>query len=339
MRRKAQAHANDGSVQGKSRGRWRYSRAACSVSRVGLKGQRCQPPQFLRFSDYGFERISSVALVLLHFHLGSVSWSGNTPGFGGSWLVARDHGREFAMTQPSRKPSHTQGSTKVVGGARRDLVRDVMTRDVRVARPETTLRELVRAIWDHHVHALPVVDDLRRVLGIVAVSDLLGDELTAEHVRTRLEHHGRVRALGLTAGEIMTSPAVTIDQEQALSQAARVLHQRHIGRLPVVEHGGRLIGIVTRSDLLAVFLHSDEDLLAAVKEAIAAVDSSASPAISATVDGGVVVLQGSVLLLSQVLVVSDFVRRVPGVVRVDVEVTAAYDDVHSTMASPRPVLR
>ena len=134
----------------------------------------------------------------------------------------------------------------------------------------------------------------------------------------------------------MTSPAVTIDQEQPLSQAARVLHQRHIGRLPVVDRDGRLIGIVTRSDLLTVFLHSDEELLAAVKEAIATVDSSASPAISATVSRGVVVLQGSVLLLSQVWVVSDFVRRVPGVVRMDVEVTAAYDDVHSTVAGPGP---
>src|SRR5665647_2170771 len=143
----------------------------------------------------------------------------------------------------------------------------------------------------------------------------------------------------VTAGEIMTSPAVTIDQAQALSQAARVMHQRHIGRLPVVDRDGRLIGIVTRSDLLTVFLHSDEDLLAAVKDAIAMVDSSASPAISATVRGGVVVLHGSVLLLSQVLVVSDFVRRVPGIVHMDVEVTAAYDDVHSTMASPRPILR
>ena len=75
------------------------------------------------------------------------------------------------MTQLSRGTSHTQGSTQAVGGARRDLVRDVMTRDVRVARPETSLRELVRAIGDHHVHALPVVDDRRHVLGIVAVSD------------------------------------------------------------------------------------------------------------------------------------------------------------------------
>lgn len=241
------------------------------------------------------------------------------------------------MTQLSRGTSHTQGSTLGVGGARRDLVRDAMTRDVRVARPETSLRELVRAIGDHHVHALPVVDDRRHVLGIVAVSDLLGDELTTEHVRTRLQHHGRVRSVGLTAAAIMTSPSVTIDQEQPLSQAARVMHQRHIGRLPVVDRDGRLIGIVTRSDLLTVFLHSDEDLLAAVKEAIALVDSSASPAISATVSRGVVVLQGSVLLLSQVRVVSDFVRRVPGIVRMDVEVTAAYDDVHSTVAGPGPM--
>jgi len=137
----------------------------------------------------------------------------------------------------------------------------------------------------------------------------------------------------------MTSPAVTIDQEQTLSQAARVLHQRHIGRLPVVDRDSRLIGIVTRSDLLTVLLHSDEDLLAAVREAIAVVDSSASPAISATVRRGVVVLQGSALLLSQVLVVSDFVRRVPGIVRMDVEVTAAYDDVHCTMAGPGPTKR
>lgn len=220
-----------------------------------------------------------------------------------------------------------------------DLVRDVMTRDVRVACPQTTLRELVRTIGDHHVHALPVVDDVQRVLGVVAVSDLLGDELTAEHAPTRLQHRGRVRSVGLTAGEIMSSPAVTIDQEQTLSQAARVMHQRHIGRLPVVDRDGRMIGIATRSDILTVFLHSDADLLAAVKEAIAVVDSSASPAISATVRRGAVVLQGSVLLLSQVLVVSDFVRRVPGIVRVDVEVTAAYDDVRSTMAGPGPTQR
>lgn len=214
---------------------------------------------------------------------------------------------------------------------------DVMTREVMVARPETTFRELVHVIEDHHVHALPVVDDQRRVLGIVAESDLLKDELTGGHVRARLERRGRMRPAGVVAGEIMTSPAVTIDQSQTLSYAARVLHQRHIGRLPVVEHDARLIGIVTRSDLLTVFLGSDEDLLAAIQEAIAAVDDSST--IWANVDDGVVVLQGSAELLSHVGVVAEHVRRVPGIVHLDVRVTAAYDDVHRRMVSGRPARR
>jgi len=216
------------------------------------------------------------------------------------------------------------------------LVCDVMTRDVLVARPEATFRELVRLIEDHHVHALPVVDELGRVLGIVAESDLLiKEELTEGHVRTPLQRRGRARPAGTTAGEIMTSPVVTIDSSQTLGQAARVFHQRHIGRLPVVEDDGRLIGIVTRSDLLTVFLRSDEDLLVAVQEAIAAaVDDSPSCTISATVDDGVVVLQGSAPLLSQVMVVGDRVRRVPGIVHLDVKATAVYDDVHPAMVGP-----
>jgi len=215
------------------------------------------------------------------------------------------------------------------------LVCDVMTRDVLVARPEATFRELVRLIEDHHVHALPVVDELGRVLGIVAESDLLiKEELTEGHVRTPLQRRGRARPAGTTAGEIMTSPVVTIDSSQTLGQAARVFHQRHLGRLPVVEDDGRLIGIVTRSDLLTVFLRSDEDLLVAVQEAIAEFDDSPSCTISATVDDGVVVLQGSAQLLSQVMAVGALVRRVPGIVHLDVKATAVYDDVHPAMVGP-----
>ena len=267
--------------------------------------------------------------------------------------IARVVGLARKMVKPAlmseSPPNPRQGirssswlAPTVRGGARdrwctmSGLVCDVMTREVLVARPETTFRELVRLIEDHHVHALPVVDELGRVLGIVAESDLLKEGLTEEHVRTFLQHRGRVRPAGTMAGDMMTSPAVTIDSSQSLSQAARVLHQRHLGRLPVVEHDGRLIGIVTRSDLLTVFLRTDEDLLVAVQEAIAAVDDSPSPTISATVDDGVVVLQGSAPLLSQLMVVGDHVRRVPGIVHLDVKATAAIDDVHPAMASSSP---
>ena len=97
------------------------------------------------------------------------------------------------------------------------LVRDVMTREVLVARRESTFRDLVRMIEDDHVHALPVVDEGQRVLGMVAESDLLiKEELAAGHVRTPLQRRGRARLTGTTAGEIMTSPAVTIDPSQTL---------------------------------------------------------------------------------------------------------------------------
>jgi len=215
------------------------------------------------------------------------------------------------------------------------LVCDVMTRDVVVARRETTFREAVRLIEDRHVHALPVVDERGRVLGMVAESDLLVKEELAEgHLRTPLQRRGRARLSGTTAGEIMTSPAVTIGPSQTLGQAARLLHRRHIGRLPVVEHDGRLIGIVTRSDLLTVFLGSDTELLVAVQQAIAAVDDPASRTISATVDDGVVVLHGSAQLRSQVVAVGDRVRRVPGIVRLDVKATSVYDDVYGGRVGP-----
>jgi CBS domain-containing protein len=209
------------------------------------------------------------------------------------------------------------------------LVRDVMTRDVIVARRESTFRELVRLIDDHHVHGLPVVDERRRVLGMVVESDLLVNEEVPEgHVRTPLQRRGRARLAGTRAGEIMTSPAVTIEPGETLGQAARVLHRRHIGRLPVVEGVGRLIGIVTRSDLLSVFLRPDEDLLVAVQEAISAVDDSSARTISATVADGVVALQGSAQFLSQLLAAGERVRRVPGIVGLDVKATADYDDVN-----------
>lgn len=215
------------------------------------------------------------------------------------------------------------------------LVSDVMTRDVFVAHPETSFRELVRLISDHHVHALPVVDERRSVLGMVTESDLLvKEELTEGRMRRPFKRRGRARLAGIIAGEIMTSPAVTVDPWQTLGQAARVLHRRRIGRLPVVEDDGPLIGIVTRSDLLRVFLRSDEDLLVAVQEAIVAVDDSSSRTISATVDDGVVVLQGSAQFLSQVMAVGDRVRRVPGIVRLVVRATAVHDDVHPGMVGP-----
>ena len=212
------------------------------------------------------------------------------------------------------------------------LVSDVMTREVVTVEPETSFREVIRIIKDSRVHALPVVDAHGTVLGVVAESDLLvRQEQTEGRVRRPWRRHGRARLAGTTAGEVMTSPAITIDPGQTLGQAARTLHKRHVGRLLVVD-GGRLVGIVTRSDLLSIFLRSDDDLLAAIQAAIAEIDFTPPHPITATVDNGIVVLHGSAQLLSQVNAVGDRVRRVPGIVRLDDKAIPTYDDIHVGMA-------
>lgn len=212
------------------------------------------------------------------------------------------------------------------------LVSDVMTREVVTVEPETSFREVIRIIKDSRVHALPVVDAHGTVLGVVAESDLLvRQEQTEGRVRRPWRRHGRARLAGTTAGEVMTSPAITIDPRQTLGQAARTLHKRHVGRLLVVD-GGRLVGIVTRSDLLSIFLRSDDDLLAAIQAAIAEIDFTPPHTITATVDNGIVVLHGSAQLLSQVNAVGDRVRRVPGIVRLDDKAIPTYDDLHVGMA-------
>lgn len=214
-----------------------------------------------------------------------------------------------------------------------NLVCDVMTREVVVASRATSFRELVRLIEDHHLHALPVVDDSGVVVGMVVEADLLiREEVTGGHIRTPLQRRGRARLTGTTAGEIMSSPVLTVSPTQTLAQAARLFRRRHIGRMPVVDKDGRLVGIVSRVDLLTVFLRHDEDLLVAVQDAIADVDDSPSCLLSATVKDGVVELQGSAHFLSQLMAVESLVRQVPGIVRLDVKATVVVDDVHAVLA-------
>jgi len=214
-----------------------------------------------------------------------------------------------------------------------DLIRDVMTREVITVRPETSFRDIVRVILEGRVHAVPVVDDAAHVVGMVAEGDLLiKEELSEGHRGIPLQRRLRARMVGTTAREIMTHPVITIFPSDTLGHAARVLHRRRIGRLPVVDQG-RLVGIVARSDLLRVFLRSDEDLLAEVEAAIAAAREPQAR-LTATVVDGVVTLRGSAQFTSQVMSVADRVRRIPGIVALKVKATAVYDDVHASMVGP-----
>ena len=141
-------------------------------------------------------------------------------------------------------------------------VKDVMTAEVVVVRSDTTFKEMAATLRRYRVSALPVVDDTGKVLGVVSEADLLAKEALADPGPVaELVHRKDVRkAEGLTAGDLMTRPPVTAAPDDPVEQAARMMHFMQVKRLPVVNSGGQLVGIISRADVLAVFDRADEDI-------------------------------------------------------------------------------
>jgi CBS domain-containing protein len=115
-----------------------------------------------------------------------------------------------------------------------------MTRRVHVADPLASFTQLVRLIAENRVSAIPIVDWSGIPIGIVSESDLLLDKTTLSHPQDSV------------ASKIMTSPVITVAAGASRSQAASLMRERNVRRLVVVDEGGRIAGIVSRSDLLGL---------------------------------------------------------------------------------------
>ena len=215
----------------------------------------------------------------------------------------------------------------------RSTVEDVMTRDVVCASEDTPYKELVELLASRNVSAVPVVDGRRHVLGVVSEADLLLKQekpaqpafwlLAAPHRRQE-----RARARATVAAEIMTQPAVTISAGATLTEAARRLHAKGVKRLPVVDVLGRLVGIVSRADLLTSFLRPDEELRREIVEDVILGDLYMGPnRFDVDVQDGVVVLQGSCERRSLIPTVVRALTRVEGVVRVENRLGYDLDDL------------
>jgi CBS domain-containing protein len=214
-------------------------------------------------------------------------------------------------------------------------VKDVMTTEVVAVRREVTFKEIAATLRRYRVSALPVVDDTGKVLGVVSEADLLAKEALADPgVVAGLLHHEDVRkAEGLTAGDLMTGEVVTVAPEDPAGQAARLMHFLKVKRLPVVNSGGELVGIVSRSDLLAVFDRPDEDIRKDIAGAIVLREFLLDPRqFTVTVEDGVVTLQGTpeTAALGRALVRK--ARHVPGVVAVRDRLS--YPDAYPVVAGP-----
>jgi len=206
-------------------------------------------------------------------------------------------------------------------------VDEVMTRDVRTVSPEATLKHVAEILSGRGISGLPVVDG-GRVVGVVSEADVLAKERGQAPDRSRLvgfhhdgsEHRAKLEAR--TAGEAMTSPAVTISAERPLAEAAARMLDEGVNRLPVVDESGSLLGIVTRADLVRAFVRSDQEIRREVVEQVI-LRTLWIPAerIQVSVEDGEVRIIGEVDTQAEAEVVAELVRKVPGVVSVDSSLT------------------
>jgi CBS domain-containing protein len=224
-------------------------------------------------------------------------------------------------------------------------VNDVMTGEVICATPSTPYKELVRLLVERQVSAVPVVDAERRVLGVVSEADLLlrheqpTDAFQRFLLAGRRRRLERLKARGGTAAELMSWPAITIGPEAEVTEAARRLRKHLIRRMPVVDASGRLVGIVSHSDVLKIFLRPDGDLRRDILDQVISGGLVPTPErVQVSVRDGVVLLEGACQRrLIPVLVRA--VAGIEGVVRVENRLGFDLDDqssLPSTLSRPLP---
>ncbi|HZC51005.1 MAG TPA: CBS domain-containing protein [Mycobacterium sp.] len=210
------------------------------------------------------------------------------------------------------------------------LVGNVMTRAVIAAHEDAVFKEIVAALARNRVSALPVIDDARKVVGVVSETDLMahmalmaGGVLRGHSERLTAT---RKKAHASTAAELMSSPAVTTRPHATIVEAARVAAQAGVRHLPVVDSEGVLVGIVSRSDLLRVFLREDDEIRDEIEQYARHAMRLDSSAFTIDVTDGVVTLAGKLERALQMGKLVNHVRGVSGVVDVHNQLTARFDD-------------
>jgi CBS domain-containing protein len=211
-------------------------------------------------------------------------------------------------------------------------VQDVMTHEVVTVRFETSYHDIVSLMAARGVSAVPVIDDFDRVLGVVSEADLLrkieyGSEDAPRFFEWGTRKKDKVKAHGGTAAELMSTPPVTVPPNASLVSAAKLLDREHVKRLPVINELGRLVGIVSRSDLLSVYLRPDhaigEEIAENVLKGVLQLDVTE---VQTEVAEGIATLTGQVDRKSTAQIAVHLTRSVPGVIDVADKLSFAYDD-------------
>ena len=144
---------------------------------------------------------------------------------------------------------------------KRILIKDVMTKNVIAVKKDTKVSELIEILTKNRISGIPVVDEENRVIGIVSEADLLFTTKTGkirglrEFLKRLIGEEYSTLATPLSGDlkveDIMTSPVITASPDMDIEEASKILSEKRIKRLPVVDENGKLIGIITRHDLVS----------------------------------------------------------------------------------------
>ncbi len=206
---------------------------------------------------------------------------------------------------------------------------------------DAPFKEIVELMERHRVSALPVVDANEHVIGVVSEADLLlKEELGSGHLSHLLEmpgdRHDRKKAEARTAGQLMSHPAAVIGADVSLPEAAKRLHEHGVRRL-IVTDGGRLCGILSRRDILRIFVRSDEEIEDEIVHGILEGTMWLPPgAVRVRVRRGVVTLEGRLERRAILPLLLELVRGVEGVVGIEDHLSYEVDDGRPPIATPFP---
>ena len=213
-------------------------------------------------------------------------------------------------------------------------VRDIMTEKVVSVAPDSDFKLIARLLEHHHVNLLPVIDEEHRVVGVVSEADLLTKVEWQGRHPTRIERWLLLedemrRAEATLASQMMTTDVATIEPDATVNVAAQQMMFRHVKALPVVDAGHRLVGIVSRADIVKSFVRDDasiaRDVVRDVLRGALAIDPET---VTVAVKDGKVTLTGTIESRSLREMLTGLVAAVPGVVSIENNLNYDLDDRH-----------
>lgn len=216
--------------------------------------------------------------------------------------------------------------------AQHSTVSEVMTRDVVTVQPDTSFKEITSVLSTHGLSAVPVTDAGGTPMGLVSETDLLRKQAEqpdkyGEQAAPPEWPRERAKARAENAAGLMTTPVVTAHADWPIAQAARTMDQHQVRRLLVVDDTDRIIGIVSRSDLLSVFLRPDEEIREEIRDdVLKGMLQLDGTEVQVQVHDGVVTLRGDVENRRTAQIAERLAKGVDGVVAVRPLIDYTIDD-------------